>query len=40
LLDELVAALEGLAADVPTVVVIVGRDRFFSAGVNLKAVPG
>ncbi len=40
LLDELVAVLEGLAADVPAAVVIVGRDRFFSAGVDLKAVPG
>lgn len=39
LLDELVAALEGLAADVPAAVVIAGRDRFFSAGVDLKAVP-
>jgi enoyl-CoA hydratase len=40
LLDELVAALEGLAADVPAAVVIAGRDGFFSAGVDLKAVPG
>jgi enoyl-CoA hydratase len=40
LLDELVAALEGLAAGVPAAVVIAGRDRFFSAGVDLKAVPG
>ena len=40
LLDELVAVLEGLAAEVPAAVVIAGRDRFFSAGVDLKAVPG
>jgi len=40
LLDELVAALERLAAGVPAAVVIAGRDRFFSAGVDLKAVPG
>ncbi|MBV8957113.1 MAG: enoyl-CoA hydratase/isomerase family protein [Solirubrobacterales bacterium] len=40
LLDELVATLEGLAADAPAAVVIAGRDGFFSAGVDLKAVPG
>ena len=40
LLDELVAALEGLAAGVPAAAVIAGCDRFFSAGVDLKAVPG
>jgi enoyl-CoA hydratase/carnithine racemase len=40
LLDELVAVLEGLAAQVPPAVVIAGRDGFFSAGVDLKAVPG
>jgi enoyl-CoA hydratase len=40
LLDELVATLEGLAADVPAAVVIAGRDGFFSGGVDLKAVPG
>ena len=40
LLDELVAALEGLATGVPAAVVIAGCDRFFSAGVDLKAVPG
>jgi enoyl-CoA hydratase len=40
LLDELVAALEGLAADVPSALVIAGREGFFSAGVDLKAVPG
>jgi enoyl-CoA hydratase len=40
LLDELVGALEGLAAHVPAAVVITGRDGFFSAGVDLKEVPG
>lgn len=40
LMDELVAVLEGLAAQAPAGVVIAGRDGFFSAGVDLKAVPG
>jgi enoyl-CoA hydratase len=40
LLDELVAALEGAGADGPAAVVIAGRDGFFSAGVDLKALPG
>ena len=40
LLDELVNALEGLAAEAPAAVVIAGRVGFFSAGVDLKAVPG
>jgi enoyl-CoA hydratase len=40
LLEELVGALERLAADVPAAVVIAGRPGFFSAGVDLKAVPG
>jgi enoyl-CoA hydratase len=40
LLDELVGVLEELAADAPPAVVIAGRDGFFSAGVDLKAVPG
>jgi enoyl-CoA hydratase/carnithine racemase len=39
LLDELVGALEGLAVEVPAAVVIAGRVGFFSAGVDLKAVP-
>jgi enoyl-CoA hydratase len=39
LLDELVAALELLAADPPPAAVIAGREGFFSAGVDLKAVP-
>jgi len=40
LLGELVAALERLADDPPKAVVLAGRDGFFSAGVDLKAVPG
>ena len=40
LLDELVGTLEQLAGDVPAAVVIAGRAGFFSAGVDLKAVPG
>jgi enoyl-CoA hydratase len=40
LLEELVGALEALAADSPAAVVIAGREGFFSAGVDLKAVPG
>jgi enoyl-CoA hydratase len=40
LLDELVGALEGLAADLPAAVMIAGREGFFSAGVDLKVVPG
>jgi enoyl-CoA hydratase len=40
LLDELVDALEQLAADVPAALVIAGRAGFFSAGVDLKAVHG
>jgi enoyl-CoA hydratase len=40
LLDELVAALEGLAAGGPRAVVMAGREGFFSGGVDLKAVPG
>jgi enoyl-CoA hydratase len=40
LLDELVDALEGLAAEAPAAVVIAGRVGFFSAGLDLKAVPG
>jgi len=39
LLDELVAVLEQLAAGVPKALVIAGRAGFFSAGVDLKAVP-
>jgi enoyl-CoA hydratase len=40
LLDELLAMLDGLGADVPAAVVLAGREGFFSAGVDLKAVPG
>jgi enoyl-CoA hydratase len=40
LLGELVPALERLAADVPRAVVLAGRAGFFSAGADLKAVPG
>jgi enoyl-CoA hydratase len=40
LLDELVAAVERLASDVPPVLVLAGRVGFFSAGADLKAVPG
>jgi len=40
LLDELVGAVEGLAADVPPALVLAGRAGFFSAGLDLKAVPG
>jgi enoyl-CoA hydratase len=39
LLDEGRAAQESLRAEEPGAVVIVGRDGFFSAGVDLKAVP-
>jgi enoyl-CoA hydratase len=39
-LDELVAALRRLAQDVPPAVVLAGREGFFSAGADLKAVPG
>jgi enoyl-CoA hydratase len=40
LLDELVGAVEGLAADPPAALVLAGRPGFFSAGLDLKAVPG
>lgn len=40
LLDQLVAALEAMAADPPGALVIAGRPGFFSAGADLKAVPG
>lgn len=39
LLDSIVAAVEGLAADSPRAVVLTGREGFFSAGVDLKAIP-
>jgi enoyl-CoA hydratase len=40
LLDELVAAIEGVAAEPPPALVLAGRPGFFSAGVDLKTVPG
>ena len=40
LLSEVVAALGEAAADVPAALVIAGNDGFFSAGADLKAVPG
>jgi enoyl-CoA hydratase len=40
LLGELVSTLETALADPPKVLVIAGRQGFFSAGVDLKAVPG
>jgi enoyl-CoA hydratase len=40
LLDELVGAIEGLAAQPPAALVLAGRPGFFSAGLDLKAVPG
>lgn len=38
-LDELESVRQELAADLPGAVVIAGRERFFSAGVDLKLVP-
>lgn len=40
LLDDLVAALRSVEADPPAALVLSGREGFFSAGVDLKAVPG
>lgn len=39
-LEDLVAELDALAADPPAAVVLAGRPGFFSAGADLKAVPG
>jgi enoyl-CoA hydratase len=39
LLEELVAALERLAAEPPAALVLAGREGVFSAGADLKAVP-
>jgi enoyl-CoA hydratase len=39
LLEELVAHVQRLAADLPRALVLAGRPGFFSAGVDLKAVP-
>jgi enoyl-CoA hydratase len=40
LLGDLIAAIEEIAADLPSAVVLAGRPGFFSAGADLKAVPG
>jgi enoyl-CoA hydratase len=40
LLDEIVAALRELELDPPESLVLCGREGMFSAGVDLKAVPG
>ena len=40
LLRDLVAAVQEVAADPPAAVVLAGRPGFFSAGADLKAVPG
>jgi enoyl-CoA hydratase len=39
-LDEIVAAAEPLLADPPAALVLAGRPGFFSAGLDLKAIPG
>lgn len=39
LLDEVVAAVAEVAADPPAALVLTGREGFFSAGADLKAVP-
>jgi enoyl-CoA hydratase/carnithine racemase len=39
LLSDLVAAFEAVAADPPAALVLAGREDFFSAGADLKAVP-
>jgi enoyl-CoA hydratase len=38
-LQELVAAIEEVAADPPRAIVVTGREGFFSGGVDLKAAP-
>jgi enoyl-CoA hydratase len=40
LLEEIVAALHDVERDPPPALVLAGREGFFSAGVDLKAVPG
>jgi enoyl-CoA hydratase len=40
LLEELVAALRALAEAPPAALVVTGRPGFFSAGLDLKAIPG
>ena len=39
-LAELISALESVAAERPKALIMAGRPGFFSAGVDLKAVPG
>jgi enoyl-CoA hydratase len=39
LLSSLAAAVEQVAADLPRALVVSGRDGFFSAGADLKAIP-
>lgn len=40
LLEEIVAGLRSVESDPPAALVVAGREGFFSAGVDLKAVPG
>lgn len=40
LLDEIVSGLRAVQQDPPAALVLTGREGFFSAGVDLKAVPG
>jgi enoyl-CoA hydratase len=40
LLRSLIGAVEEIAGDPPAALVIAGREGFFSAGVDLKAIPG
>ena len=40
LLRDVVAAIEQVANDLPRALVLAGREGFFSAGADLKAVPG
>jgi len=40
LLRDLVEAIEQVSAEMPRALVLAGRDEFFSAGADLKAVPG
>jgi enoyl-CoA hydratase len=39
LLDEIINAVEQVAADPPRALVLAGRKGFFSAGIDLKAIP-
>lgn len=40
LLGDILQALDQVASDLPRALVLAGRDGFFSAGADLKAVPG